>query len=478
MKVLFAVWELDPLIKVGGLGDVARSLPVALRIIGVDVRVVIPFYKALKLGKSKKTKVADIQFDYAGKKETVEIFHLFHPENKFPVYLLSHKRFLSIPHFPDTFAFFDKAVVCISQGILSWKPDIIHCNDLHTGLIPLLVREGKLPIKTLLTIHNLAYQGATSIDILEKLGIKESKGRIIKWEIASKRVNFLLEGIVHADSVTTVSPTYAKEIMTEEFGVGLEEILRGKEGRVFGILNGIDNAWRQIWKIKHVKYHYMSGVFQEGKFPGRVYSWEEGKRLNKIYLQKKLGLKTDGNIPMLGFIGRFDPRQKGIDILHKMLRRDGFKRYQLVILGKGKQDWEERFQWLNTFYPKSISCTFTFDEALANQIYAASDFMLIPSRFEPCGLVQMIAMYFGTLPVAHKTGGLIDSIKDGYNGFLFGSYSAEALTKAVKRALDIWRRHKSLYRKMVENALSTDFSWEKSAGKYLEIYIKLLKNNI
>ena len=260
MNVLFAVWELDPLIKVGGLGDVARSLPAALKTIGVDIRVVIPFYKVLKLGRSKKTKVAKIQFSFAGKKETVEIFYLLHPDHKFPIYLLSHPRYLSIPHFPDTFAFFDKAIVHMSQGVLScpeerraWKPDIIHCNDLHTGLIPLLVREGKLPIKTLLTIHNLAYQGETSIDILEKLGIEESKSRIVKWEIASKKVNFLLEGIVHADIITTVSPTYAKEIMTEEFGVGLEEILRGKEGRVFGILNGIDNVWRQISHVKHVK---------------------------------------------------------------------------------------------------------------------------------------------------------------------------------------------------------------------------------
>lgn len=475
MNVLFAVWELDPLIKVGGLGDVARSLPAALRAIGVDIRVVLPFYKALRLGKTKKTKVAEIQFSYAGKKETVKIFQVLHPDNKAPIYLLSHPRYLVTPYFPDTFAFFDKAIVAmISHTGLSWKPDIIHCNDLHTALIPLLVREGKIPVKTMLTIHNLSYQGQTSVEILDKLGIGKSKSRIVKWEIKSKQVNFLLEGIVHADVITTVSPTYAKEIMTEEFGVGLEEILRGKEGRVFGILNGIDNVWRQIWHVEHVKYPYISKVPKEGEIPHKMHTWQEGKRLNKEYLQRKLGLKRDKNIPLFGFIGRFDHRQKGIDILHKMLRNADLSQYQLAILGSGNHEWEERFSWLSTFYPKSVSCTFTFDEALAHQIYAASDFMLIPSKFEPCGLIQMIAMYFGTIPIVHKTGGLIDSVKDGHNGFVFETYTGEALQKEVKRAIDIWQHKKSVYEQMVGNAFNTDFSWDKSAGKYLDLYKSLL----
>ena len=475
MNVLFAVWELDPFIKVGGLGDVARALPAALRAIGVDIRVVLPYYKALSLGKSKKTGVGEIQFSYAGKKEKVKIFQVLHPDNKIPIYLLSHRRYLSMPDFPDTFAFFNMAIVHMAKGVLSWKPDIIHCNDLHTSLIPLLVHEGKIPVKTILTIHNLSYQGQTSIEILEKLGIKKNKSLIVQWEIKSKQLNFLLEGIAHADIITTVSPTYAKEIMTEEFGVGLEEVLRGKEGRVFGILNGIDNVWRQIWHVEHVKYPYISKIPKEGEIPDKMHTWAEGKRLNKEYLQRKLGLKRDGSIPLLGFIGRFDPKQKGIDILHKMIRNGDMTQYQLAILGSGNHEWEERFQWLSTFYPKSVSCTFTFDEALAHQIYAASDFMLIPSKFEPCGLIQMIAMYFGTLPIVHKTGGLIDSVKDGYNGFVFEKYTAEALQKEVTRAIDIWRHKKSAYENLVQNAFNTDFSWDKSAGEYLELYNKLVK---
>lgn len=475
MNVLFAVWELDPFIKVGGLGDVARSLPSALRKMGVNVRVVIPYYKALKLGRNKKTKIGQFRCGYAYKKERVDIYEVIHPDDKAPVYLLFNKRYLSIPHFPDTYAFFDKAIVqMISLSEFSFKPDIIHCNDLHSALIPLLLKEEKLPVKTMLTIHNLSYQGKTSLDLLRNLGLDVRKCRLMDWEIKEKKVNFLLEGIVHADVITTVSPTYAKEIMTEEFGSGLEEVLRGKEGRVFGILNGIDNVWRQIWHVKHVKYPFISGIKRLGDVPDRVHNWEEGKKLNKLYLQKKLGLKSGRDIPLFGFIGRFDPLQKGIDILHKMLRRDDLGEYEIVLLGSGNHEWEERFQWFSTFYAKRISCNFKFDEALAHQIYAASDFLLVPSKFEPCGLIQMIAMYFGALPIVHKTGGLIDSVRDGYNGFVFEQYSSEALQKTVERALKMFKFDKEAYRQMVKNALSTDFSWTKSAAKYLELYKKLV----
>lgn len=470
MKVLFAVWELDPFIKIGGLGDVARSLPIALKSIDVDIRIVLPFYQALKLGRTKKNKICQFRLDYAGKREKVEVVQVFHPLSSIPVYLLHNTRYLSVPVFPDTFAFFDKAIVeTIKNNYLSWLPDVVHCNDLHTALVPLLLRENKIPVKTILTIHNLSYQGQTSLETLTKLGIGERKCRVIKWEIKAKKLNFLLEGIIHADIVTTVSPTYAREIMTEEFGCGLENILRGKEGRVVGILNGIDDDYQSLIHGLHVKY--------PNKGDGNC-SWEKSKKQNKLFLQKKLGLKIGDSIPLLSFIGRFDPRQKGIDILHKMLRRINPMKYEFVILGTGDINWEERFQWLAKFYPKNISCNFKFDEVLAHQIYAASDFMLIPSKFEPCGLIQMIAMFFGTIPIAHKTGGLIDSIRDDENGFLFDKYSSEALEKTIKKAVGIWNNDKSRYKVMVENVLATDFSWRKSAGEYLNLYQKLVLNEL
>lgn len=454
MKILFAVWELDPFIKVGGLGDVAESLPRALSSLGIDIRIVIPFYKALKLGRSRKKLVKHFALKYADKLQKVEVYEVAHPVSKIPVYLLKNNKYLDTPIFPDTYAFFDKAIVgIVAENHLSWTPEIIHCNDVHTALVPLLLKESKMSIKTMLTVHNLTYQGRTSLDILGKIGLDKNKCQVVQWETESKKINFLLEGIIHADIITTVSPTYAKEILTEEYGAGLEEVLRGKEGRIFGVLNGIDDHRREAMRLPQ-------------------HSWEEEKKISKRYLQKKLGLKVDASIPLLAFIGRFDPKQKGIDILHKMLRTIDLRPYEFVILGKGDLEWEERFQWLDTFYPKNVACEFVFSDTFAHQMYAASDFILIPSKFEPCGLIQMIAMSYGTLPIAHRTGGLIDSIKNGYNGFLFNNYSAETLRETVEKAVNVWR-HEKEYQEMVENALATDFSWDKSAKEYLRLYEKL-----
>lgn len=459
MKILFAVWELNPFIKVGGLGDVAASFPRALRNLGVDIRIVIPFYKALKLGRSRKKLIKHFRLKYAQGLEKVEVYEVAHPVSKIPVYLLKNRKYLDIPVFPDTYAFFDKAIVTIvAENHLSFIPEIIHCNDLHTALIPLFLKENKMFTKTMLTIHNLTYQGRTSLDILGKIGIDKNKFNVTEWEIDSRKVNFLLEGIIHADIITTVSPTYAKEIMTEEYGAGLEEVLRGKEARIFGVLNGIDDHRREVMRLPQ-------------------HSWEEEKKISKRYLQKKLGLKVDESIPLLAFIGRFSPKQKGIDILHKMLRIIDLRGYEFVILGKGDLEWEERFLWLDTFYPKSVACTFEFNDRLANQIYAASDFVLIPSRFEPCGLIQMIAMSYGTLPIAHRTGGLIDSINNEHNGFLFKNYTAEALRETVEKAVNIWRHEKKKYKEMVENALSQDFSWDKSAKEYLRLYEGMIRDS-
>ena len=457
MKILFAVWELDPFIKVGGLGDVAASLPRALSALGVDIRIVVPFYKALKLGRSRKKLVKHFTVKYADKLEKVEVYEAAHPTSKVPVYLLKHNKYLDAPKFPDTYAFFDKSIVTmIAENHLSWIPEIIHCNDVHTALIPLLLKESKMSTKTMLTIHNLTYQGRTSLDILAKIGLEKNKCQVVQWEAQAKKINFLLEGITHADIITTVSPTYAKEILTEEYGAGLEEVLRAKEGRIFGVLNGIDDHRRETVQ---------------------KYSWQEEKKLSKQYLQKKLGLKVDESIPLLAFIGRFDPKQKGIDILHKMLRTIDLSGYEFIILGKGDLEWEERFQWLDTFYPKNVACEFIFNDVFAHQMYAASDFIVIPSKFEPCGLIQMIAMSYGTIPIAHRTGGLIDSIKNGHSGFLFNNYSAETLRETVEKATYIWRHEKKQYHEIVENALSTDFSWDKSAKEYLRLYGKLIIGN-
>ena len=478
MKVLYVVWELDPFFKIGGLGDVARALPGALKKLEADIRVMVPYYKVVKLGRTKKTKKGEFQVQYAGKDETVEIWEVTHPYMNFPAYFLKNKTYLDQATSIETWGFFDKAVVeAIKSNVLNWQPDIVHVNDCHCGLIPLLVKLEKLPIKTMLTIHNLAYQKKTSVDVIRHMGIDPGLCKPLQWEIREKKINFLLEGIMHSDIITTVSPTYAKEILTEEFGAGLNEVLRGMEGRIYGILNGIDIDWSHTTHDKAVKFPYGP---TEKRVNGQVeyYGWKEGKMLNKQFLQKKLGLKVQDDIPMLCFIGRIDAMQKGLDILHTMLRRIDQAEFEVVILGSGDGGWEERYKWLSTFYPKYISCNFRFDDDLAHQIYAASDFIIIPSRYEPCGLIQMIAMLYGTIPIAHNTGGLKDSIKDGHNGFLFSNYDSEYLEKSVREAVSIWKNDKESFEKIVQNALSTDFSWDKSAKAYLSLYDKLVNNTL
>jgi starch synthase len=478
VKILFVVWELDPFFKLGGLGDVARSLPGALKTLGEDIRIVVPYYKVVKMGRNKKEKIGLLKFPYAGRNEKVEVWETIHPYTKVPAYFLKNKRYLDKATPVETWGFFDKAVVeVIKSNILNWQPEILHLNDRHCGLIPLLIKIDKLPIKTLFTIHNLAYQGKSPITILKHMGIDPSVSEIVKWEIKSNQINFLLEGILNSDIITTVSPTYAKEIMSEEYGQGLNEVLKGMEGRVFGILNGIDTDWRYTTHNKAVRFPYNS---KEKKVDGKTeyYGWKDGKKLNKQFLQKKLGLKVIDNIPLICFIGRLDGKQKGLDIMHTMLRRTSTNpKFEFVILGDGDRDWEERYRWLSAFYPKDVSCNFRFDEILAYQIYAGSDFIVIPSLYEPCGLIQMIAMLFGTIPIAHKTGGLKDSIKEGSNGFLFSKYSSEALEKTVAKAVSLWKTDRSEYDKMVINALKTDFTWTKSAKEYIYLYEKLLDNS-
>jgi len=478
MNILYVVWENDPFFKLGGLGDIARSLPGALKLLDVDIRVIIPYYKVVKMGRNKKTKIGACEFLYGGKQVKVEIWEVIHPYTKVPAYFLKNKKYLSKVISIKTWGFFDKAVVeVIKSNILNWQPDIVHVNDWHCGFIPLLIKTARLPVKTMLTIHNLAYQGLAPVDIVSDMGINPSSSKVLTWEIKSRQINFLQEAIIHADVITTVSPTYAKEMLTEEFGYGLHEILRARQGRIYGILNGIDIDWRHTTRDPAVRFPYGPS---EKRIDGKIeyYDWKQGKPLDKEYLQKKLGLKVGKEIPMISFVGRLSEAQKGLDILHRMLRRIDQTKFQFVLLGTGEKNWEERYKWLSTFYPKYISCNFRFDDSLAHQIYAASEFIVIPSKYEPCGLIQMIAMLYGTIPIAHKTGGLIDSIKDGFNGFLFSDYSSESLEEKVLQAVNMWKNDKSAYENMVRNALATDFSWNKNAKEYLTLYQELLTNKL
>ena len=464
MKVLFAVWELAPFFQVGGLGDVAKSLPKSLHRLRVDVRVILPFYKALKLHKLQKKEIKKFTVIYDGKKEEVVIYQIHFLDENIPVYILKNEKWIDIPS-RDTFAFYDLCVYeILKNNHLSWTPEVVHCHDHHAGLIPLLIKHNDLKFKTLLTIHNLNHQGKYSIDVIKRTGLDHSKCRVIQWEAKKKQINFLLEGIIHADLVNAVSPTYAKEILTEEYGCGLDEIIRNEGQKISGILNGIDYDSRDPAKDKNISFNY--GVDKA----------IEGKKLNKTFLQEKLGFTISDEIPLIGFIGRFESKQKGLDIMHKMIRRVNLQKFQFVILGQGEVEWEDQFLWLASFYKKNVSYISVFDKRIASQIYAGADFLLVPSKFEPCGLIQMIAMRYGTLPIARATGGLKDSIDDKINGFLFKKYSSFELEKTMKKAVEIWKNDKKKINEMILNAMKKDFTWDKSAREYIKLYNKLVGN--
>lgn len=469
MNVLFVVWEVSPFFKVGGLGDIAYSLPIALHDRGITISLAVPLYDAVNLTNTRSEHVGTVTIVYDKKKVRVEILKVFFYERKIPIYFFKNKKYLSIPT-GDTFAVYNLAIVKMIQDGLIDKPDIVHCNDNHAGFIPLLIKHNNLEIKTLFTIHNLNHFGRSTYSNVLKMGIDISKCTVLEWEIQKRKINFLLEGIVHADKVNAVSERYAEEILTEQYGAGIDEILHGLTGKISGILNGIDYNLRNPINDPYLQAHY------DWNGSKKLLNAVNGKAKNKAFLQKKLGFEVKNDIPLISFIGRISPKQKGIQLIHRMIKRLNRNAYQFVLLGSGDADWEERFLWLSKFY-KNIHYSNLFDEELASQIYAGSDFLLIPSKYEPCGLVQMIAMRYGTLPIARATGGLKDTIQHLENGFLFEKYTSSALERSVKKAVDIFQHHPVKMHHMIEHAMKKDFSWKQSAKKYIDLYKETLKES-
>ena len=502
MKVLYCSYEVAPFYKKGGLGDVAGSLPKALKKLGVDISVVMPEYKlktpklparrryasSVAGGQNSKTPIKNLKVEFDGREERVGVWESVLPGSEVPIYFLKNERYLNEikkdrVESMEQFAFFSKAIVEFNNQ----QFDLVHLNDWHTSLVPLLfkLQQSDQRPATFLTVHNFAHKGKAPLDFLAKLGISPEDSRALTWDISDQDLEILIQGIIHADLVNTVSPTYAKEVLEPETLGKLSEVLKGKEGRVRGVLNGIDY---DVWGPeidRFIKAHYSlkgptrslsAGLYtpQSGVFlAGRTLDWQEGKRINKLALQKELGLKIDENKPLLAFIGRLAGKQKGLDILYEALIKLLLeKKFQFVLLGTGSKEWEDKFRELDkSGVMKAKIC---FDERLAHQIYAASDFILVPSKFEPCGLIQMIAMRYGTLPIVRKTGGLADTVKDGINGFVFEEYSSQALIKSIKLALDVYQREAN-YKQMVEQAMKEDFSWETRAQEYLEFYKEALE---
>lgn len=453
MKIAFCSSEVFPFAKTGGLADVSGALPLALAKKGHKVKVFMPLYKGIK-PKEKRQGCGYI------KKDGVEFY--FIKNDKF--YKRDGIYGTSKGDYPDNlerFSFYCEEVLKTLKGI-KFCPDIIHTNDWQASLINVYLKlKGNSffkNTKSVLTIHNLAYQGIFNKDKFSSLNIADEYYSPQYFEFYDK-VNLLKAGIVFADMITTVSPTYAAGIQTPEYGCGLDGVLRSRRGRVAGILNAIDY---KIWdpsKDKLIYKKYSSNTLKE-------------KGANKAKLQKELGLAVDKDKLLLGMVGRL-AEQKGIDILSKSLNSI-LKRYQVVILGLGDTKYHNSLKKAAAKSKKKFSLNLRFDERLAHRIYAGCDCFLMPSRFEPCGLSQLISYKYATVPIVHHTGGLADTVVDverGGGGFPFYKYDKEHLIDAVERAHEVFK-NKSAWQNILKQIIKYDFSWDSGADSFIEVYKK------
>ncbi len=466
-NVLIAGYEVVPFYKRGGLGDVLGALPIALSKIDVDARVVMPYYGSIKKDFPQK-EIGSFLIVFDKKQEEVIILQGEIPDSKVPIYFLANHKLISIINLSkkriEEFVFFDVAIT----GFINWLedqgkfiPDIVHCNDWHTALVPLLLkRRMKSTIKTLLTIHNLEYQGQGSLSALDQAEIEDKDLKIITKQNPVTKLNALGEGIVHASKVSTVSPQYAKEISqinrrTKIYRyLHLREKILGRSDSLIGILNGIDT---QIWNPQ--RDNIISHKYD-------IETVENGKNKNKENLLKEIGLPI--NRPTFTMIGRI-VSQKGIDLILEKAKELVDLDINLIILGSGFKPLEKSVQSLAQKYKNNIRASFIFKEEFAHKLYAGSDFVLMPSHYEPCGLVQMISMRYGTIPVASKTGGLKDTIENNKTGFLFKNGSSADMIEAIKKAIKIYQDRDKL-NKMRREAMREDFSWDKSAILYKKLY--------
>lgn len=471
MKVLFVTSEVATVYKRGGLGDVSYSLPVALCEKGVGMAIAMPHYTDILI--KDVHCIGQLAVDFNGKRELVFVFQTLVPGTRIPMYLFRHPLLndYNAPEAVTRFAFFSKAVAefyLFSNEKLGGPYDIIHVHDWHTALVPLLLGErrkvGKSPqtiessrTKTIFTIHNLLYQGNAPRSLARVLGVAPTRFH----EFSGQTVKLLREGMEYADAVTTVSPTYAKEIRSGVHGAWFKEVFTKRRDGIIGILNGI-NADR--WDPRTDK-----------ALPVHFHERSVGKAKKKIksYLQQALRL-PQANVPLFGFVGRLEWRQKGVDLIASAVSLLPKHAFQLVLLGTGGEPQVARMKRLARKYPDNIAFVHTFDERLARRIYAGSDVMLVPSKFEPCGLTQMIAMRYGTLPLVRKTGGLADSVKDKKTGFVFGPYTKTALAKKMEEVIAIFNESEETWHRMQKAAMRADFSWDRQAGKYVTLYKRLL----
>ena len=458
MRVAFCCSEVFPFAKTGGLGDVGAALPKALAEAGCEVKVFMPLYKGIKPDKRRD--------DFCLSREHgVEIIFLKHDDYFGRDSLYVDERGKEYPDNAERFAFLSKSILEVLEKI-DFSPDIIHTNDWHTSLVSVYLKSLYTDsdffknTKCFLTIHNLLFQGIFARDKFSCLGLplKYSADDFLGFD---EQINYLKGGIIFSDMVTTVSPTYAGQIRTADYGCGLDEILLKKGDNFKGILNAIDYS---IWNPETDPL-----IFE--KYSKHTLS---GKRENKLRLQRALGLRVDGETFLLGLVARLD-EQKGIDILIESLD-DILQDCQLIILGVGDSNYQAFLDKKAKDFKDCFSLNIKFDEKLAHNIYAASDAFLVPSKFEPCGLTQMIAYRYASLPIVHHAGGLKDTVTDieeGGGGFVFNDYTSQGLTGAILRARNLFKEQER-WMSISDKIMQYDFSWERAAEKYIEAYKETL----
>lgn len=475
MQIVFASAECAPFVKTGGLGDVAGSLPAALVRAGAEVIVMVPKYATIKDEyKAQMEHFSDFYVSLGWRNEYCGLEKLEHDDVTYM--FIDNERYFARDYpygfFDDgeRFAFFSKAITESLQHLPEgFECDILHCNDWQTALAPVFLREfyQGLPlydrVKTVFSIHNVAFQGQFSDTVLEDiLGVAHIPAAATQLRCDACSINYMLGALHYADAITTVSPTYAGEIQTPEFGEGLDGVLRERSYALQGILNGIDVAGFDPATDKRIAANY-------------TVDDRSGKAVCKAKLQEELGLEVRDDRPLMVMVTRLT-RQKGMDLVMYALDRILAGGVQLAVLGTGDRDYEDGLRYFQDKYPGTMAARIEFDPALSQRMYAAADMFLMPSKFEPCGLSQIIAMRYGTLPIVRETGGLKDTVIP-YNeftgegtGFSFSNFNGDEMGDAVFRAARLFWDNRDAWNRLVTQAMSQDFSWTRSADKYLDLY--------
>lgn len=469
MKVLFAAAEAHPFIKTGGLADVIGALPKALKAAGVDVRVILPKYRGIpEKYASQMEHIAVVDVPVGWRNQYCGIERIIH--DGIPVYFIDNEYYFGrdgIYGYMDDgerFAFYNRAVLhCLPE--IGFQPDVLHCHDWHAAVIPLLLNAHYRhdpfysKMRTVFTIHNLLYQGVFPYSVLDELlGLETSYFNDVEYY---GNVNYMKGGIVHSDHVTTVSPTYANEIRTAYYGYGLDGLLNHRADHLSGIVNGIDTKAYNPSSDQAIYTRYRTNLAKKAE--------------NKLGLQQELGLPVAPYIPMVAMVTRLVD-SKGLDLLTRVL--DELLYYddiQFVLLGTGDESYERWFREAAWRYPAKLSSQILFNDALSRKIYAASDIFLMPSKFEPCGISQLLALRYGSIPVVRETGGLNDTVQayneetgEG-NGFTFKDYNAHDMMYTLRRAVSFYQKPEH-WKKVTKNAFAGDYSWNVSAQQYIDIY--------